>query len=191
MMIGYGVEGSTDRALVNGLKARWCPQAVLIEGAFRGSTQLSLRREYGKICDQFAVQGVDAMVFLTDANRQDWRAVQRNERELFPQERLQQAVHGVCNRNVESWLCADPHWIAQQLGKEAAFFSVDDPKGAFERAIGVSRDDRKEQEIVELIQRAPLRNWLISNPSFEDFYEQTRRLSNANGCALENLREAV
>jgi hypothetical protein len=131
------------------------------------------------------------MVFLTDANRQDWRAVQRNERQSFPQERLAQAIHGVCDRNIESWLCSDPHWMAQELGKEELIFSVDDPKGPFERAIGVSRDDRKEPEIAELIRRAPLRNWLTSSPSFEDFYEQTRRLSNAYGCHLENLRETV
>jgi hypothetical protein len=131
------------------------------------------------------------MVFLTDANRQDWRTVQRNERQSFPQERLAQAIHGVCDRNIESWLCSDARWMAQELGKEEGIFSVEDPKGSFERAIGVSRDDRKEHEIAELIRRAPLRNWLSRSPSFEDFYEQARRLSNSSRCHLENLREAI
>jgi len=45
MKIGYSVEGSTDRAVIRGLRRRWCPEAELIEGKVRGSTRLSLRRE--------------------------------------------------------------------------------------------------------------------------------------------------
>jgi hypothetical protein len=187
MTIGYAVEGSTDRAFVTGLRERWCPQALLVEGAFRGSTGLSLRREYKKICDEFAIKGVNVMVFLTDGNGADWRDVQKNEREHFPEERRDQAIHGVCDRNIESWICRDRHWISHRLGGEAATFEVEDPKHAFERAIGITRDDRKEAEIAALVAAAPLNNWL-SAPSFEDFYEQARDLSQTKTCEIENLR---
>lgn len=190
MKIGYAVEGSTDRALITGLAARWCPQALLVEGAFRGSTGMSLRREYRKICDEFIIKEVDVMVFLTDANGQDWREVQRNERQHFPEDRFHQSMHGVCDRNVECWLCADTGWIASQLGAEAVAFEVEDPKRVFERGIGINRDDRKEKQIADLVRDAPLRNWL-HNRSFEDFYQQIWHLSGTTGCAIENLREAV
>ncbi len=188
MIVGYAVEGSTDRAFINGLRSRWCPGIVLIEGAFRGSTGLSLRREYGKICEEFAFKGAVAALFLTDSNDQAWRDVQKNERDHFPVERLSQAIHGVCERNIESWICADKNWIAKELGTEAKVFKVDDPKGTFEGLLNITRDDKKETEIAEIVQRAPLRNWL-SVPSFKDFYEQVRDMSQVTGCTIENLLE--
>ena len=68
MRIGYSVQGTTDRALLEGLRRRWCPHAELLEGPFRGSTRASLRREYHKICQAFVAQSVEVMVFLTDAD---------------------------------------------------------------------------------------------------------------------------
>jgi hypothetical protein len=56
--------------------------------------------------------------------------------------------------------------------------------------MGIDRDDHKETEIAALVCHAPLRRWLL-NPSFEDFYEQTRNKSQVLGCAVENLREAT
>ena len=186
MRIGYSVEGSTDRALLEGLRRRWCPGADFVEGPFRGSTRESLRREYRKICAQVLAQRADVMVFLTDAGDERWQDVQRTERSKFPQDCLGLAVHGVAERNVECWLCSAPGWLAGQLRAEAPPFGCANPKGAFEAALGVSRDDMKEEEIAELVRRAPLRDWL-SNRSFRDFYDQLRDRSQQLGCAIENL----
>ena len=191
MKIGYSVEGSTDRAFLKGLKQRWCPHATLIEGPFRGSTRTSLRREYQKICEQFAVVGVDAMVFLTDGDGADWREVQRNEREKFPAERLHYAIHGVADRNIESWICCEPIWIARELRAEPESFQVEDPKGVFEGLLGIDRDSKHEDEISGLVERAPLRSWLETSRSFEGFYEDVRRSSQRLGCEIENLRNRV
>ncbi len=188
MMIGFSVQGSTDRALVRGLKDRWCPSAGLIEGSFRGTTRQSLRREYQKICDELAAKGATAMIFITDGDGADWRTVLRNERQRFPQGRLIQSVHGVADRNIECWICADPAWLAQQVGENALIFRTVDPKQAFERALGINRDDKKEDEIADLVRRAPVRSWL-SNASFEDFYERIRDLSQLLGCEIQNERE--
>lgn len=190
MKIGYSVEGGTDRALLRGLQQRWCPHAELIPGRFRGSTQRSLRREYRKICDEFVVRQVDCMVFLRDANDEDWREAQRNERAAFPPEYLARAVHAVASRNVESWMCAQPEWIAAELRRQPEEFRCADPKRAFEGALGITRDDRKESPIADLVRRAPLGKWL-ANPSFEDFYEQLRDQSQQLDCAIENLRESA
>ena len=186
MKIGYSVQGSTDRALLEGLRRRWCPNAQAVEGRFRGSTKLSLRREYRNICDEFLARGVDVMVFLTDADEAPWRDVQRNERSKFPRECLSLAVHGVADRNVESWLCAAPEWLGRRLNAQPSTFRCDDPKAAFEKAIAMDRDDRRENEIAELVKNAPLQEWLTSE-SFEDFYEQVRSRGQQLGRAVENI----
>lgn len=190
MIIGYSVQGSTDRAFLTGLRLRWCPSADLLEGRFRGSTGASLRREYRKICDEFSARSADLMVFLTDADTGSWREVQAEERSCFPPEFLNRSIHGVTERNIECWICADPEWIGRRVDVPPAVFRVPDPKGAFERALEVDRDDRKEREIAELVCAAPLRNWLVS-PSFEDFYEQARDMSQQLGCSVENLRDGA
>jgi hypothetical protein len=190
MTIGYSVEGSTDRALLKGLHDRWCPHVDMVEGHFRGTSGTSRRREISKVCEEFVLKGVDAMVFTTDANDRPWREVKREEQGRFPPARLSLAVVGVADRNVECWICRDAAYVAERLGGIADAFSVADPKSAFEAAIGVTRDDRKEPEIATLVREAPLGRWL-NNPSFADFYEQLRDVSQRSGCVIENLRETT
>lgn len=186
MKIGYSVQGSTDRAVLEGLRKRWCRDADAVEGRFRGSTNLSLRREYRKICDEFLARSVTVMVFLTDSDEGPWREVQKNERSKFPAEWLSFAIHGVADRNVECWICAAPAWLGSELHVDPSRFTCAGPKAAFEKAMGISRDDKKEREISELVHRAPLQEWL-SNESFEDFYGQVRSRFSELDCSVENL----
>jgi hypothetical protein len=187
MRIGYSVQGSTDRAVLKGLRDRWCPFAEMVEGHFRGTTQMSLRREYARIASELFAKSVDVMVFLTDADKAPWRRIQRNERNRFPERMLPLAVHGVADQNVECWICADPEYAAARLSGSPSALRVSDPKNEFERLVGINRDDRKEVEIAELVREAPLDRWL-GNPSFEDFYEQLRDHSQRLQCQLENIR---
>lgn len=187
MKVGYSVEGSTDRAFLQGLH-RWCPEAAMVEGPFRGSTRTSRRRECRKICDQFEAQGVDVLLFLADGDGKPWREVQRDEKARLPPEHLDRTVQGVPDRNIECWLCSDAGWLARTLGCDPDRFRVDDPKPAFQRTLGITRDEKKEPEIAALVVEAPLRGWL-RNTSFENFYDQLRECSNRLGCTIENLRE--
>lgn len=186
MKIGYSVEGATDRALVVGLKRRWCEHAELVEGHFRGTTGQSRHRELPRICDELALKGADVMVFLSDANGREWRKVLAEERTRFPADRIAVSVIGVADRNVECWICCDANYVAGRIGGPSALFSVADPKGSFEGAMGISRANRKEREIAELVEKAPLHHWL-RNDSFRDFYEQARDLSQRQDCQIENL----
>jgi len=193
MKIGYSVEGSTDRAFVKGLVERWCPGADLVEGSFRGSTGVSRRREIPKICRELTVaeKAATLIVFLTDSNDDDadsWREVLKAEEGRVPDEFKHLAIVGVCQRNIECWLCADADWLAGMLGRKPDDYRVADPKGPFEEALGITRFDRKEAEIAGLVREAPLRNWL-RNLSFENFYEQSWQKSKQLDCPMENLRE--
>lgn len=189
MKIGYSVEGSTDRAVVTGLRDRWCPGVELVQGQFRGQSRESQRREIPNTCLAFAFKGVDLAVFMRDANTEDWRDVQKADRARCLPEHQHLVLFAVCDRNVECWLCADAGWIAARTVRAQSDFSVEDPKGAFESAMQIKSSDRKEPEIATLVKEAPLRQWL-RNKSFEAFYDELWQKSKEIGCRIENLRES-
>jgi len=100
------------------------------------------------------------------------------------------AIHGVADRNIECWICADPQYVAHALGVRVQELLVSDPKGRFESALGIGGGDLKENEITRLVRDAPLHAWL-QKPSFEDFYEQVRDVGQRRGCQIENLRDST
>jgi hypothetical protein len=186
MSIGYSVEGTTDRAFLEGLRRRWCPDAVLIEGSFRGASRTSLRRDIPHICQELGHKGAEAIVFLTDANEQDWRQVQQRESQFVPAEFHHMTLYGVADRNIECWLATDRDYLAQRLGVSPKVLDTPDPKGTVEQALGITSYDRKEEEIASIVCDAPLRNWLKRSPSFEVFYEDARVLSKQEGYPIPN-----
>jgi len=188
MKIGYSVEGSADRALLKGLHRRWCPGADLMEGRFRGTTGQSARREIPNICLELGAKGADLIVFLRDSNEEVWREVLKAEEARCRPEHRHFAVFGVCDRNVECWISADPEWLGLKTGRPPAEFRTEDPKAAVAAAFGIRPGDRKEKELAELVAEAPLRGWLHSK-SFADFYEKLRQQSKKHGCNMENLLE--
>jgi len=197
MRIGYCVEGATDRAVLSGLQKRWCPQAELVEGRFRGTTGLRLRAEIAHICEELDSKGCDVIVFLTDANTSflsDVADVEKLQRRHIPEAFLSRVLSAVAVRNIESWICCDRGWIAAKTGRPASEFGVDDPKAAFESAMNVTSSDRQEAAIADLVYNAPLRQWITRSRIFERFYEEVRGLSqSALGkslkCSMPNERE--
>ncbi len=190
MKIGYCVEGATDRALLAGLRERWCPGADLVEGSFRGTTEVRLRAEIPKICRELDYKGCEIIVFLTDSNEQRWQDVMKRQKDKVPPNYREWTICAVAERNVECWLCADRDWIAGQTGRNTKEFAVNDPKGVFESAIGVTSIDRKEERISALVLEAPLKNWIKRSRSFEDFYENGRTLSKNLPCEVPNERDS-
>lgn len=186
MSIGYSVEGATDRAFLEGLRRRWYPDAALIEGSFRGASGISLRRDIPRICQELNHKDADAIVFLTDADEQDWRQVKRAENEFVPSEFRHLTLYGVADRNIECWLAADPGYLAHRLNVPPQSLDVTDPKGVFEHSLGITSFDRREEEIASIVCEAPLRNWLKRSPSFQAFYEDARVLSKQEGNPIPN-----
>ncbi len=189
MSIGYSVEGATDRAFLEGLQRRWCPEVTLIEGAFRGKSKIGLRRDIPKICQELAHKGARVIVFLTDANKQKWRQVKQQESALVPDHFLHMMLYGVADRNIECWLAADRDYLASKLDISQKDLAVDDPKGVIEHALGITSYDRQEEKIASIVYDAPLRNWLNRSPSFEAFYEDARVLSKQEQYSIPNERE--
>ncbi|HUY88830.1 MAG TPA: hypothetical protein VMV10_08865 [Pirellulales bacterium] len=191
MKIGYYVQGSTDEAVVRGLSARWCPNAELAAGKFRGSSKLSFRREIANaLFDLRDDKHCDVLVVLTDSDANAWREVKRREWERIPVECQHLVVFGVAERNIECWLSLDRGALAAEIGCKPQDLLVEDPKGIVESGFGYGRQDVEDVQmrISRFVQASTIRNW-IKGKSFEDFYDDVRGLAAQTGCSVPNERE--
>ena len=187
MRIAFCVEGSADRAILRGLRDRWCPQAELVEGRFRGQLP---RSQIAKECRMLSAKGVDLIIFLRDANLEDWRDVLRADEAKCPQESRHLAVFGVCDRNAECWLAADADHLSSRIGRPRHELQSQDPSPFVKAGFGMVGFDKeqKEPEVASYVASAPLSNWL-TNKSFENFYDQLWQRSKEFRCQIENLRD--
>jgi hypothetical protein len=188
MKIAFCVEGSADRAILYGLRDRWCRDAELVEGRFRGQLP---RSQIAKECKVLSTKGADLIVFLRDANLENWRNVVRGDEAKCPSEFRHLAIFGVCDRNAECWLAADPHHLAKRIGRPLHELQSTDPSSFVKAGFGMIGFDanEKEDEVSRYVAGAPLGRWL-ANDSFEHFYNQVWQKSKERGCQIENLRDA-
>ena len=186
MKIAFCVEGSADRAILQGLRDRWCPEAEFVEGRFRGQLP---RSQIPKECKILTHKGADLIVFLRDSNRENWRDVLKADEAKCPAEYRHRVVFGICDRNVECWLAEAADHLAAAIGCSRAELNSDDPSPVVKRAFGLIGFDKEQQEsrVAAYVRSAPLKRWL-QNKSFENFYEQLWQQSQRTGCAFENLR---
>jgi hypothetical protein len=105
---------------------------------------------------------------------------------LIPPEFRHLTLYGVADQNIECWLAADRDYLAQRLGIARKALNVANPKNVFEKALGITTYEKKEEEIASIVLDAPLRNWLNKSSSFEAFYEDTRILSKQEGVPIPN-----
>jgi hypothetical protein len=194
MRIGYYVQGDNDEALIWGLAQRWCPKAERAPGKFRGSSGVSFRREIrNALVDLKDDKGCDILVVLTDADVNPWREVKRREWQKVPLEYQHLTVFGVADRNVECWLAIDRQALATELQCQADDIPHDDPSGFIKRRLGYTQRGADKQAIKERVRdfvgNAPLRTWIEDSDSFEDFYQEARRLSQQTECAIPNELE--
>jgi hypothetical protein len=188
MKIGYIVQGSTDRAFLEGLRRRWFKGATLIRVEYRG-TRFHWR-QCEKDCKIAELKECDALVILTDSDVGDYAdiyqklqsAVEKCDRQLY-------VLVGVAKRNIECWICADAEYVARQIGCAASDLRVNDPKPAFERSLGITLGDRKEPEIARLIRDHPPLKMMYGQRSFKEFYEGARDFARRHACEIPNELE--
>ena len=185
MKIAFCVEGSADRAILYGLRDRWCPQAELFEGRFRGQLP---RSQIQKECKVLTQKGADLVIFLRDANEENWRDVLKADEAKCPVECRHRVVFGVCDRNAECWLASGADHLCAATGCSRERLGSGDPAAIVKKAFGLVGFDKEQQEphVSAYVQRAPLKQWL-QNKSFESFYQQLWNQSKTHACALENL----
>lgn len=186
MIIGYAVEGLTDKGFIKGLRDRWCPYAKLEEAGVKGSGGGAIRRQIKQICLELAHKNASVIVLLTDANNEDWQTVKAEKMNRVPPLYQHIAVCGVADHNIECWLRTDRYYLAQELGISPEELDVPDPKPIIERYI--PREER-EEHVSSIVSNAPLRNWINASRSFKAFYEDARDISQRLECTIPNERE--
>ena len=191
MKIGYYVQGAADEAVVWGLKKRWCPDATLEMGRFRGSSGESFRREIRRnLMDLKDVKGCDVLVVLTDADDNPWRSVKQRESDKIPDDCRHLTLFGVADRNIECWLAADKPALAGELGCNVREIPLGDPSHFVKRQFGLGiRVQDGQERIRDYVARESLRSWIQGSRSFEDFYGDVRRFAERIGCTLPNELE--
>ena len=195
MKIGYYVQGAADEAFVHGLAERWCPQAEMAPGKFRGSSKESFRREIEiALWDLRDDKRCDVLVVLTDSDVAAWREVKRREWNRVPNDCQHMCVFGVADRNIECWLAIDRHALARELGCNPADIPQDDPSGFVKRKFGLGERDFARQAARDRVRRfvagAPVKVWIQNSDSFEDFYGDARRLAARTRCVMPNELES-
>ena len=195
MKIGYYVQGAMDESVVRGLAKRWCPDAELADGRFRGSSGESFRREIRKsLMELKDGKECDVLVVLTDADAKPWREVKQRESSRIPDDFEHMTLFGVADRNIECRLAIDRSALAEELHCRMEDIPVlpEDPsgfvQGGFERRARNREQDAREC-VSGYVERALLKPWIEGSDSFEDFYEEVRRLALRIGCPFPNERE--
>ena len=195
MKIGYIVQGTADEAFLHGLARRWCNDAELPRGKFRGQSRESLRRELPKTVKDLAIyQACDAIVVLTDSDTDDWQAVKSREWNKIPQEYRHMTAFGVAERNIECWLAIDRRALANMLKCQPDEIpDGDDPSGCVKRRLGIEqRDEVRElakSRITEFVAGVDMKPWINNSRSFKDFYEDACRLALGRKCKIPNELE--
>ena len=193
MRIGYYVQGHADEAVVWGLAKRWCPDAELAEGRFRGSSRESFRREIHKsLLDLRDYKECDVVVVLTDADGNPWREVKTRESARIPDDFGHLTVFGVADRNIECWLAVNRKELAVALECAVNDIPDGDPSDFIKRGWGLSdRDTRQaaKARVRDYVAQAPLKSWIKGSDSFGDFYRDARRFALRAQCAFPNELE--
>lgn len=193
MKIGYYVQGDADEAVVWGLAKRWCPDAELVKGPFRGSTNVALKRELHIALSMNLKDDkrCDAIVFLTDADADLWRDVKRRELNSIPTDCQHLTLFGVANRNIECWLAIDRSALARELECSEEDIPKDNPSDFVKRHFGLTGRNKLEAKarICNYVTHASLREWIEGSDSFADFYDEARRWAARNECSIPNERE--
>jgi hypothetical protein len=194
--IGFIVQGTNDLAFLDGLRVRYCPNAIIAQPHFRGSSRESLRREIRKALGELRYRDCcDYFVILTDADVNPWREVHRNEWAKIPAIYQHVTIFGVAERNIECWLAASPSFLASELDCEPNEIPIEDPsdfvKARLRALCGPEGQDAWRQRVVAIVCHAPLGQWLRASRSFEHFWDQIVRMSKQQkGCQIPNERNS-
>ena len=189
MKIGYYVQGDADEAVIWGLAQRWCPDAELAQGKFRGTSGDSFRREISESLRALKYEGCDILVVLTDADTNKWQDVKRRESAKIPIEYEHLTLFGVADRNIECWLAIDRSALACELACPVEKIPSDNPSHFVKQGFGLTKRDKKQgakARVQDYVARASLKAWIAGSDSFQNFYDEARRLAGQNKCSIPN-----
>lgn len=188
-------QGENDLGFLKGLRSLLGCDSVLTD-YLQGHAELRQRGHYTQSRDARqiwrAYQGADLIVRLTDGDTDSPQAVYREECERWPVEARSKLVCGVCDRDVEHWMCLHPAYAASVLRCDATQIPRDrkDRCGFIKSRIDAVRGQVSREEFVaRYVTHAPretLRIWL-RNRAFRHFHDQCRDKAQEAQCPVRNL----
>ncbi len=189
-------QGPSDLGFLEGLRDRLGCDAELVD--YSSDPSLRQRGSYTRRSDARLIwqrfRNVDLIVRLTDGDTDRPQEARRTEGQRWPEEAWPLLVVGVCDRDVEHWLCLDPDYAGRVLGFDAHQLPGDreERSGFVKSRIRLTCPDGDYRSFVRRIVRdAPpetLKRWL-ANGAFADFYEQCRDAAQQHDCVVANLRD--
>ncbi|MEP0842832.1 MAG: hypothetical protein HRF43_08980 [Phycisphaerae bacterium] len=192
------VQGENEIGFLEGLRDRLRCDAELVH-YLQDHPELRLRSQYTRRQDAKEIfrvhRSADLIVRLTDGDTDQPQNTYQEEVDRWPEESRPLLVCGVCDRDIEHWICIDTDYASRQLGFPADQLPADrvDRSGFIKRRIDEVRGSQTRRQFLSgFVQRAPsmtVRRWL-GNRTFAHFYEQCRDKAQQAGCHVENLRES-
>src|SRR5260370_11933836 len=117
--IGVVCQDRNSFGFLQALKRRLNCAAELIEpttGFLGKSTTMTRKQATLAAKDLFDKRRVDLIVRFTDADRNRWQDIRRQEQGVFPDQFASMIVCGVAVENTEQWLALDRGYIGLALG---------------------------------------------------------------------------
>ena len=190
--IGVIYQDRNSIGFIQGLRDRLKCDAELVEQpAAIGVQQRLTRKSARQVWRYFQANGVDLIVRFTDADRDRWQEVARDERATFPDAAHAVLVCGIAVNNPEDWLALDAGYLSETLGVPAQ--ELKDPT----RRTGLVKHslpklarggDGKSEVVARIVRDAPhevFRRWL-DDDALRAFYADCRAAATAANCAPPN-----
>lgn len=188
-------QGPNDIGFVNGLKDRLGCDAKLVDLTSRPI--LRSRGSYTRSKDAKLItgeaQGADLVIRITDAAKDRWQKVVREEKKRYPNELQGRFICGACERDIEHWMALDPRYAAKQL-----HFEVEDlPKQRADRTGFLKHHIQRRVtggDYVEFVSQfvrdaspQTMKQWL-RNPAFRQFYDECIAAAKRANCDVNDER---
>ena len=137
---------------------------------------------------------VDLVVRLTDGDTDRPQDTSREELKRWPPDASSLLVCGVCDRDVEHWMCLDLDYAAEKLSfdKRKLPTKRDDRSGFIKSRIRKLGGPDYQDFVTRFVANAPpatIRRWL-HNPAFSHFHDQCRAAARRQNCPAQNLRDS-
>ena len=195
--IGVIYQDRISFGFLRGICGRLGCEAKLVEQpAAIGRTRLMLRLTAKSAWRYFKERGVDLVIRFTDADRNRWQDVHREELKRSPVDARSTWVCGVAVECPEDWMCIVPAYLAESLGIPES--ELADSKNRIDRikkAIGANRkgDEDTSDVAARIVRKAPhdvFRQWL-KDDALRKFYQDCRNAAAKADCDTPNELETA
>ena len=196
--IGVIYQDRNSLGFLLGLRDRLKCRAQFVDPPARiGRPQVLPPKGAERAWAHFKERRVDLVIRFTDADRNRWQDVRRDEMAVVPDEAKSMWLCGVAVNDPEEWMCRDAEYLAEVLSiPPEELQNPANRTGRIKRAIGlaaVQSNEDKSETVARIVRDAPakvFRRWL-EDDALRSFYSDCRAAATADECETHNELEAT